>query len=83
MKSIKRECWTDADVKCPFYKGDDRYQRSVSCEGFAEGMGVCFKFRTLRQRERHMGVYCVGSYESCPMFRCTSKCRYGEERAYD
>ena len=78
MGKIKRDCWTDADVKCPFYLADDRARRSISCEGYAQGANVVSRFRSLAQRERHMGVYCVSRYTECPLFRCTMANKYGE-----
>ena len=80
MARIKRICWTDADVKCPFYITDDKKQRSISCEGFAEGTDAVLKFRSLARREKHMGICCVENYESCPMYRCTYTCKYGDGR---
>lgn len=78
MPNYSKICWTDADVKCPFYRADDREQRTISCEGFAAGTDTVSKFGTLRQRDKHMGTYCVEKYESCPVYRCTYECKYKE-----
>ena len=75
-----KEGWTDADVKCPFYISDSRMGRSVSCEGFEDDMNAVMRFRTLEQREKYMGVYCVSRFESCPQYRCVYGCKYGEGR---
>ena len=79
MASNKKLCWTEADVKCPFYLADDRKKRSISCEGFDAGLDLVNRFRTLAQRESHMGRYCVQCYERCPVYRCVYQNRYGDE----
>ena len=79
MGKIKKLCWTDADVKCPFYVADSRAARSISCEGYALGTDVVSRFRSLAARERHMGVYCVSRYEECPLYRCVYAGKYGEK----
>jgi hypothetical protein len=79
MASKNKLCWTEADVKCPFYLADDRKKRSISCEGYCAGADVVSRFRTLAQRERHMGRYCVGGFARCPVYRCVYQNRYGED----
>lgn len=79
MSYTRKEFWGDADVKCPFYISDNKAEKSVSCEGFGESMRATFKFSSLQQRERHMGVYCVNRFETCPMYRCTYNCKYRED----
>lgn len=80
MAKFKKICWTDADVKCPFYICDDRQQRTISCEGFAESTDTVSKFRTLALKERHMGIYCVERFENCPVYQCTYGCKYEEAK---
>lgn len=36
MSKYRKECWTDADVRCPFYISDERSARSITCEGCME-----------------------------------------------
>lgn len=79
MASFKRECWTASEVRCPFYMSDDRKEISIRCEGYGEKMEVNSRFRTLAQKNMHMGKFCVGRYERCPMYRLT----YGEKYADD
>ena len=81
MNTSKRkgkELWTDSDVLCPFYISADKETRSVSCEGYSEGSTVVSRFRSIAQREKHMGCYCVGRYERCPMYQCTYKAKYDD-----
>ena len=79
MGSSKKICWTDADVRCPFYLSDDRKGRSITCEGYGAGTDTISRFRSLQQKDRHMGVYCVGRFQSCPVYRCTYGCKYGDD----
>ena len=78
MASFKKLCWTDADVKCPFYISDDREARSITCEGYSAGADVISRFHTLPQEQRHMGRFCVGRFEDCPVYRCTYGAKYEE-----
>ena len=59
MANYKKICWTEADVQCPFYISDDRSGRSITCEGYSAGAEVVSRFRTLGQKDRHMGCFCV------------------------
>ena len=79
MGKIKKLCWTDADVKCPFYLTDSRPGRSISCEGYEQGADVVSRFRSLAAREKHMGVYCVSRYEACPLYHCIYEGKYRED----
>ena len=76
MGNCKKICWTDADVRCPFYISDDRTSRSIRCEGYSAGTDVVSRFRTLAQKDRHMGRFCVGCFEQCPVYRCTYGNKY-------
>ncbi len=82
MASYKKLCWSEADVKCPFYKRDSRRERSICCEGFDEGSTVETRFKNLGLREKHMGCYCVGRYELCPIYKSTFLTKYGEDGAW-
>ena len=78
MGSYKKLCWTDADVRCPFYLSDERTARTIRCEGFGAGIDSVSRFRSLELKDRHMGRYCVGRFEDCPVYRCTYDCKYSE-----
>lgn len=78
MGSYNKLGWTCADVRCPFYVADNRPARSISCEGYAKGVDVVSRFRSLALRDRHMGRYCVGRFEDCPVYRCTYACKYAD-----
>lgn len=79
MASYKKLCWTQADVLCPFYKRDERENRSICCEGFDQGSLVTTKFRDLEHREKHMGSFCAGRYACCPIYKCTYDAKYRED----
>lgn len=81
MTSYKKICWSEADVKCPFYKKDSREERSISCEGFDQGSTVVTKFKNLGLRENHMGCYCVGRFQLCPIYKSTYDFKYREDGA--
>ena len=79
MRQDRKVKWTDADVRCPFYISDNQTGRSICCEGYCAGADVISRFRTLRQKDRHMGVYCVGGFTRCPVYRCTYANKYEDE----
>lgn len=76
MGAYRKEVWTDADVRCPFYVSDTREGRSITCEGCMDDSSVTTKFRTLERKDRHMGRYCVCRFETCPIYRCTYDSKY-------
>ena len=70
--------WTDADVLCPFYISDDRAERSINCEGYGKGIDAISRFTSLALKNRHMGCYCAGRFEDCPVYRCTYANKYAD-----
>ena len=78
MGNNKRLVWTDADVRCPFYLSDDKNERSIRCEGYGKGVETVSRFPSALQQDRHMGRYCVGRFETCPVYRCTYGCKYAD-----
>lgn len=80
MATYRKICWTDADVKCPFYIKDDRAQRSISCEGCGRGCITATKFKELKLRDRHMGIYCVAKFEECPIYKMIYETKYAEDK---
>ena len=77
--SLKNLCWTEADVRCPFYISDSREKRSLSCEGFGDDCGIQLRFRRLELREKHMGAFCVNRYSQCPVYKCVYESKYRED----
>ena len=66
--SYKKEMWSAADVRCPFYISNDQDSHSIKCEGYCDGASLVTRFRKLKDRENHMGNYCVGKFQNCPVF---------------
>ena len=83
MSKYRKECWTDADVRCPFYISDERSARSITCEGCMEETKATMSFRTLANRDGHMGRFCVGAYERCPVYRSVYQSKYADGEASD
>lgn len=79
MAKFNKVCWTEADVRCPFYLGDDRRDRSIRCEGYSEQTQVLSRFKSLDAKDRHMGIYCVGRFERCPVYKCTYEAKYADD----
>lgn len=79
MASYKKLGWTAANVRCPFYIKDSRENKSISCEGHTEGCIEDSRFKNIELKEKHMGCYCVGRYEACPVYKSTYEAKYREE----
>lgn len=71
----RQESWKAADVKCPFYLRDS--STTLECEGFDEGMIVTLNCRTKEKKNKHMGIYCAGGYDHCPVYNNTMS-KYAE-----
>ena len=78
MPNYRKDSWTDADVRCPFYISEDKAACSISCEGFEKGVKTLSRFRSRPHKDRHMGAFCVGEYEQCPVYRCTYASKYAD-----
>ena len=75
MSSIRKELWSEADVQCPFFVSHDNTLRVISCEGYRTGIIVSSKFRSIYKKNMHLGEYCAGVYDRCPMYKfvCAEK----------
>lgn len=65
----RKETWSAADVKCPFFIRDN--QQEIECEGFGEGMTVVLSYSNLGIKDKHMGTYCAGRFDGCPIYKDT------------
>lgn len=63
----RREAWKDVDVQCPFYRRST--ERQIVCEGLTEKGNLTQSFRRMKDKEKHMGVYCCGRYRECRLYR--------------
>ena len=79
MAGYKKIMWSAADVRCPFYTSDSRAERCINCEGYSEGMELSNKFKSLERKDRHMGLYCVGRFEQCPVYKCVYGAKYADD----
>ena len=43
---------------------------------YGEGVEAVSRFRSLKLKDKHMGLYCTGRFESCPVYGCTYDCKY-------
>lgn len=76
METRYKELWNAFDVRCPFYISDDRPSCSLTCEGYSDGLKLTTKFRSIAQKNIHMGQYCVSKYENCPVAHLVQETRY-------
>lgn len=79
MAEFRKICYTEADVKCPFFIKEERHTRAIFCEGFEEKSVTATRFSTLGAREKHMGVHCTARYEDCPLYKTICGHKYGED----
>ena len=59
--------WKDADVRCPFYKGNTR--KAIVCEGLLKGENIRRMFGREDKCAKTMKRFCCASYEECQVFQ--------------
>ena len=70
----RKESWKAADVKCPFYIKDNH--STIECEGFLDGTTEILRFPYTTDKNKHMGIYCVGKYNNCSRYQNTMNNKY-------
>ena len=66
---VQRDTRKEVNVKCPFYKRQDRKERRIRCEGASTGAYSETVFKNQELWERHLNRYCESfNYDSCPTF---------------
>lgn len=78
MGTYKKLRWENADVRCPFYIAHSQETPGLRCEGYDAGVDFVSRFHSLALMDRHMGRYCVGRFEDCPVYRCTCASKYAD-----
>lgn len=74
-----------ADVKCPFYKGDDGHS-AVVCEGILGSTCVKLSFNTNEPQtekgrlKNQIKKYCGADYKACPLFKMLMEEKYNGDR---
>lgn len=79
MGSYKKIRWDNADIRCPLFIENTEKETAIACEGFKDKMSVRLNFKAVKDKEHHMGIYCVHRFEECPIYRCVLKEKYGME----
>lgn len=60
------------DIRCPFFRSGEGKKGMggvIRCEGIGEAESVTLGYRTGRQRERQMSIFCRGCYTRCEIYR--------------
>lgn len=60
--------WRKAYVGCPFYRGDDA-KKKITCDGVVPDTAADTRFRSRKERERHMDLFCCKNYICCEVYR--------------
>jgi hypothetical protein len=68
-----------AQVKCPLYITDDKFARTLTCEGYDEVSVLLTRFRDYKPKYNHMKKRCAGTYKECPIYKLVLNERYGGE----
>ena len=63
--------WEAVRVQCPFYISSG--QKSILCEGHAEGAKMETQFGRGEWKDQHMTDYCCTIYEDCPVYQLAMK----------
>ena len=69
--------WIDADVKCPFYRMQNKGRRTIGCEGIMAHTTVVHRFRRQEAMDGHLARFCAAKYRECPYFKALMRSKYG------
>jgi hypothetical protein len=72
----RQETWKAADVLCPFYMKDN--PSSIECEGVLDQTTEVLRFHSAIIKNKHMGIYCVVNYTSCPKYQSVYQNKYSD-----
>lgn len=70
-KPLTGSNYTDADVKCPFYKISA--PRAIVCEGAEEKQTITVRSRSGSKHRKFMDRYCESDYVNCPYYRVANR----------
>lgn len=70
--------WREKNIRCPFFRREDRQQHKIVCEGLGDAVSISWNFRNEdeRQRIRQMEVFCQDCYTRCEMYRMIRESKY-------
>lgn len=71
--------WKDADIRCPFFRTQNRSKRRVGCEGYLPRSTIIHTFRRQRDFDSHLTRFCAADYEQCPYYRALMKEKYDDK----
>lgn len=65
----------EREVKCPFFKREDKKTHRISCEGVTHNTTISLVFGEVKEVERkdYLWHYCCRDYERCEIFKAVSK----------
>lgn len=63
--------YKDADIQCPFYKGQGK--QSISCEGIVDDSLIKQWFKFPKSKSLHMKVFCQEKYKNCEIYEMLEK----------
>ena len=69
-------CRTE-NTLCPFFRSHTK--KSISCEGFMDGMSISSSFDNDQQKRLHKSIYCDGRYTYCEIYRMVMAAKYDDE----
>lgn len=73
---MPRKAWESPDAKCPFYKLENKRQKTICCEGIFSDSTVTHKFRYKRDREKQLALYCAADFSKCEIYRAVMEAKY-------
>lgn len=64
------------EVGCPFYKRSNSVV--IRCEGIAWDGYTDLGFRTMREKDKQMRIFCCKHYRNCEVYRAIVAAKYEE-----
>ncbi|MBR5342590.1 MAG: hypothetical protein IK149_01690 [Oscillospiraceae bacterium] len=71
--------WKNADMRCCFFRTQNKEAKRIGCEGFFERSTITHTFRRKKEFDEQLTEYCAGDYEKCPYYRVLEIEKYSEK----
>ena len=71
--------WKNADMKCCFFRTQNKKKRHIGCEGYFPRSIIDHTFRRQKDFNIHLAQFCAADYQQCPYYRALIQEKYEDE----
>lgn len=80
--AVPESYWTSC-VLCPFYRTSEKNRMEwgarIKCEGFTDNCKITIAFRSWRDMDDQIEIFCANHYKNCEVYRMIYAAKYDEE----